>query len=202
MARVHGVQVVVIAIPALPARTKRLLAETAARVGASVRFLPSFLAALEREAHLSDLQNLHVGRLIGRQEMQVVRMGSRDIVAGRRILVTGAGGSIGSELCRQIKAFGCSELYMLDHDESNLQGLQLELTGQSLLDSSETIIADIRDRDRIRQIFRDLRPETVFHAAAHKHLPLLERHPCEGSRRTSPARRTSSTPPSRRRSTG
>jgi FlaA1/EpsC-like NDP-sugar epimerase len=112
--------------------------------------------------------------------MQVVRMGSRDIVAGRRTLVTGAGGSIGSELCRQIKAFGCSELYLLDHDESNLQGLQLELTGQSLLDSSETIIADIRDRDRLHQIFGDIRPQTVFHAAAHKHLPLLERHPCEG----------------------
>jgi FlaA1/EpsC-like NDP-sugar epimerase len=69
---------------------------------------------------------------------------------------------------------------MLDHDESNLHGLQLELDGEALLDSPELIIADIRDQARIRQVFRAVRPGVVFHAAAHKHLPLLESHPCEG----------------------
>jgi FlaA1/EpsC-like NDP-sugar epimerase len=94
--------------------------------------------------------------------------------------VTGAGGSIGQELCRQVRSYDPASLHMLDHDESNLHGLQLELDGEALLDSPEVIIADIRDQARIRQLFRSVRPDVVFHAAAHKHLPLLERHACEG----------------------
>jgi FlaA1/EpsC-like NDP-sugar epimerase len=102
------------------------------------------------------------------------------MLAGARVLVTGAGGSIGQELCRQIRSHGPASLYMLDHDESNVHTLQLELNGRALLDSAEIIIADIRDKTRIQQVFRSVRPEVVFHAAAHKHLPLLERNPGEG----------------------
>ena len=174
------VDVVVVAIPSLPAREVRRLGAEAAAVGASVRYLPSFVAAIERDARISDLRRLRVDRLLGRDEMRVVRTASRAVVAGKRVLVTGAGGSIGSELCRQIRAFGPAALYLLDHDESNLHRLQLQISGEALLDSDELIIADIRDRNRIFQLFRDLRPQVVFHAAAHKHLPLLERHPCEG----------------------
>jgi FlaA1/EpsC-like NDP-sugar epimerase len=174
------VDVVVVAIPGLPASQVRRLGLAAAAVGASVRYLPSFLAALERDARLSDLRRLKVDELLGRHELRVVRPACKQVVAGKRVLVTGAGGSIGSELCRQIKAFGPAGLWLLDHDESNLHRLQLQLTGQALLDVDELVIADIRDHDRIRQVFGQVRPEVVFHAAAHKHLPLLERHPCEG----------------------
>jgi FlaA1/EpsC-like NDP-sugar epimerase len=97
-----------------------------------------------------------------------------------RVLVTGAGGSIGNELCRQVRALGPRALYSLDHDESNLHRLQMYLDGQALLESDELILADIRDAARIGQVFRDVRPDVVFHAAAHKHLPLLELHPGEG----------------------
>jgi FlaA1/EpsC-like NDP-sugar epimerase len=176
----HRVAAVIVAIPSLRPREIRRLAVQAAAAGLAVRYLPSFGAALERDARISDLRRLRVDRLLGREEVQVVRRGSRATVAGRRVLVTGAGGSIGSELCRQIAAFDPEALYLLDHDESNLHRLQLHLQGEALLDSDELLIADIRDRGRIDQIFRDLRPQVVFHAAAHKHLPLLERHPCEG----------------------
>jgi FlaA1/EpsC-like NDP-sugar epimerase len=71
-------------------------------------------------------------------------------------------------------------LCLLDHDESNLHQLQLDITGEALLDTDEIVIADIRDRTRIEQVFKEFRPDLVLHAAAHKHLPLLERHPCEG----------------------
>ena len=174
------VDVVVIAIPSLPSAEIRRLAESASTAGAHVRYLPSFVAALERETLIHELRHLRISSLLGREEVHVVRTDSQSVVAGKRVLVTGAGGSIGSELCRQIKGFGPSALYLLDHDESNLHRVQMQLEGKALLDTDELIIADIRDAGRIHQIFRALRPEVVFHAAAHKHLPLLERHPAEG----------------------
>lgn len=172
--------VVVLAIPSLDSTEIQRLAKEALAGGVIVRYLPSFIAALERDVRATDLRQVRVDLLLGRPEMRVVRSASRSVVGGKRVLVTGAGGSIGTELSRQINGFGPSELYLLDHDESNLHTLQLELEGSGLLDNDQLIIADIRDRRRMEQIFRDLRPEVVFHAAAHKHLPLLERHPCEG----------------------
>jgi FlaA1/EpsC-like NDP-sugar epimerase len=169
----------VVAIPSLPARQLAEVIETARAAGLHVRFLPSFLAAVERDARISDLRQIRVGDLLGRRELHVVSEKAATLISGRRVLVTGAGGSIGSELCRQIRGFGPESLYLLDHDESNLHGLQLEITGNGLLDNDEIIIADIRDERRIDQVFEVIRPELVFHAAAHKHLPLLERHPCE-----------------------
>jgi FlaA1/EpsC-like NDP-sugar epimerase len=178
--REHDVEAVVIAIPSLPpARLSALLRE-AADTGARVRYLPSFLAAMERAAHAADMRTVRLNALLGRQERRVVQRSVRAVLAGSRVLVTGAGGSIGQELCRQIRSHAPAALYMLDHDESNLHRLQLELDGEALLDASEIIIADIRDTARIRQVFGCVRPDVVFHAAAHKHLPLLERHPCEG----------------------
>jgi FlaA1/EpsC-like NDP-sugar epimerase len=170
----------VIAIPSLPTSKIRQLAEAAAEVGVHVRYLPSFAAAIERDSLISELRHLRVSTLLGRDELRVVRFASQAVIAGKRVLVTGAGGSIGSELCRQIKGFGPSALYLLDHDESNLHRLQMQLEGKALLDRDELIIADIRDSGRIHQIVRALRPQVIFHAAAHKHLPLLERHPTEG----------------------
>ncbi len=180
IAAAHAADVVIVAIPSLAPGDVRRLAERASEAGVSVRYLPSFGAALERDARISDLRRLRVDRLLGRQEMHVVRTASRAVIEGKRVLVTGAGGSIGSELCRQIKAFGPASLHMLDHDESNLHRLQMQLDGQALLDSDELIIADIRDGERIKQLCAELGFQVIFHAAAHKHLPLLERHPCEG----------------------
>lgn len=180
VARTHHVEFVVIAIPSLPSAEIRRIGETAASAGLSVRYLPSFVAALEREVRATDLRHLNVDHLLGRRELNLLRPASRSVVEGKRVLVTGAGGSIGSELCRQIRGFDPSRLFLLDHDESNLHRLQMELTGAALLDDDDMIIADIRDGDRMTQLFEELRPEVVFHAAAHKHLPLLERHPCEG----------------------
>ncbi|MDQ1717572.1 MAG: hypothetical protein QOE89_1525, partial [Pseudonocardiales bacterium] len=156
------------------------LIEEAACAGLMVRYLPSFLSAVERDMRLSDLRGLRVDHLLGRDEIHIASDRACNLIHGRRVLVTGAGGSIGSELCRQISRFEPAALFMLDYDESNLHTLQLELTGAGLLDSDEIIVANIRDRHRVHQVFSQTRPDLVFHAAAHKHLPLLERHPCEG----------------------
>ncbi len=179
IARTHRADACVVAIPSLPAPRLAEIIEAARASGLHVRYLPSFLAAVERDARLSDLRQIRVEGLLGRREVHVVSQKAATLIAGRRVLVTGAGGSIGSELCRQIRCFSPESLYLLDHDESNLHRLQLEITGSGLLDADEIIIADIRDQRRIDQVFAATRPELVFHAAAHKHLPLLERHPCE-----------------------
>jgi FlaA1/EpsC-like NDP-sugar epimerase len=173
-------EVVVIAIPSMGSADIHALARRAALHGARVRHLPPFLAALQREIAGSDMRDLQVGSLIGRDEMRVVSPAAAAAITGKRVLVTGAGGSIGSELCRQLYAFGPSDLVMLDHDESNLHRLHLELWGEASMDADNVMVADIRDTERIHQIFREQRPQVVFHAAALKHLPVLERHPCEG----------------------
>lgn len=100
------------------------------------------------------------------------------LLTGRRVVVTGAAGSIGSEIVRQLTRLG-STVFLLDVDESRLHGLQLELSGSGLLEDDSVVLADIRDGRRLQRIFRDLRPELVFHAAAHKHLQLLEKYPAE-----------------------
>jgi FlaA1/EpsC-like NDP-sugar epimerase len=115
--------------------------------------------------------------LLQRDPIQVDADGS--YLNGQRVMVTGAGGSIGSALCRHIARYGPRELIMLDRDESALHRVQLELTGRALLDDASTVLADIRDRQWIYQLMSQIRPDVVFHAAALKHQPLLERYPGE-----------------------
>lgn len=178
--RDRRIAAVVIAIPSLPPATLSRLIRAATDTGAHVCYLPSFLSAMERAARAADMRRVSYRELLGRTERLVLDPPARAVLSGARVLVTGAGGSIGQELCRQIRSHEPASLHMLDHDESNMHTLQLALYGKALLDSSEIIIADIRDELRIQQVFRAVRPDVVFHAAAHKHLPLLESHPCEG----------------------
>jgi FlaA1/EpsC-like NDP-sugar epimerase len=117
-------------------------------------------------------------RLLGRDGQGEVSNEARRLVEGRRVVITGAAGSIGSELVRQITRLG-AHAYLLDHDESRLHGLHLELSGSGLLEADTIVLADVRDRRRLRRVFDALAPDVVFHAAAHKHLQLLERAPAE-----------------------
>jgi FlaA1/EpsC-like NDP-sugar epimerase len=130
-------------------------------------------------ARIEGVRDPRISDLLGRPATSIDVAAVREYVAGKRILVTGAGGSIGAELCRQLHKLGLARLIMLDRDESALHAIQLELEGRALLDSEETVLADIRDRRRIREVFDRFRPDIVFHAAALKHLPLLEMWPAE-----------------------
>ena len=129
---------------------------------------------------VADIRPVNESDLLGRHPADIDPAAVAAYITGRRVLVTGAGGSIGSELCRQLVAFDPASLVMLDRDESGLHGTQLSIEGRAMLDDPNLVLADIRDEARIDEVFAIHRPEVIFHAAALKHLPLLEMHPDEG----------------------
>lgn len=169
----------VLALPNAEASTLRDLAARAADAGLDVVSLPPLKDIMGGRPTPNDLRDLDVADLLGRRPIELDTTAIAEQISGRRVLVTGAGGSIGSELCRQIARFGPSRLFMLDRDESGLQGTEMSLSGHGLLDSDDIILADIRDPKALAEAFDRARPEVVFHAAALKHLPLLEAYPLE-----------------------
>ncbi|MGH3996990.1 MAG: polysaccharide biosynthesis protein, partial [Pseudonocardiaceae bacterium] len=157
----------------------RDVARRATEAGLAVKVLPSFSEVFRSWVGLSDLRDPDIADLLGRRQIDTDVASIADYLVDKRVLVTGAGGSIGSELCRQIHQFGPAELMMLDRDESGLHSLQLSIHGTALLTSPDTILADIRDAETVQGIFDDRRPQVIFHAAALKHLPMLEQYPTE-----------------------
>lgn len=150
-------------------------------IASGVRFkaVPSVSELLDAPITVSDVRDVDVTDLLGRHQIETDVETIAGYLTGKRVLITGAGGSIGSELCRQVHRFRPAEMIMLDRDESALHAVQLSLTGTALLDSPDIVLADLRDAETVRNIFAARRPEVVFHAAALKHLPLLERYPAE-----------------------
>ncbi|SCE70742.1 NDP-sugar epimerase, includes UDP-GlcNAc-inverting 4,6-dehydratase FlaA1 and capsular polysaccharide biosynthesis protein EpsC [Micromonospora coriariae] len=157
----------------------RQIREATLQTGAAFKVLPPVRDLVDHRITVTDVRDVRISDLLGRRQVVGDLPLSTNTLTGRRILVTGAGGSIGSELCRQVMKADPGELMMLDRDESALHSLQMSLAGRALLDGPELILADLRDDEGIRRIIRERRPEIIFHAAALKHLPLLQRHPGE-----------------------
>jgi len=148
-------------------------------LGLQVKVMPLFEEILKGASKVDDLRDLSIEDLLGRHPVDTDVESIAGYLTGKKVLVTGAGGSIGSELCRQIHRFSPAELIMLDRDETGLQTAELNVFGHGLLDGREVVLADIRDVDALRSIFADRRPDVVFHAAALKHLPMLQQYPEE-----------------------
>ena len=145
----------------------------------TVKVLPSSTQLLTDTVGIRDLRDINLTDVLGRNQLDTDIDAIAGYLTGRKVLVTGAGGSIGSELCRQIHRFAPAELMMLDRDESALHAVQLSIHGRALLDSDDVILCDIRDQAAINRVFAQRRPDVVFHAAALKHLPMLEQYPAE-----------------------
>ncbi|WP_433460872.1 polysaccharide biosynthesis protein [Micromonospora sp. CA-248212] len=174
-----GATTVIFAVANADAMLIREVREATLRTGAAFKVLPPVRELVDHRITVSDVRDVQISDLLGRRQVVGDLTLDDNGLTGRRVLVTGAGGSIGSELCRQIMRANPGELMMLDRDESALHSLQMSLTGRALLDGPELILADLRDDEGVRRIMRERRPEIVFHAAALKHLTLLERHPGE-----------------------
>jgi len=183
---------VIIAIPSAPGSTRgRIVRECRAR-GIPVRTLPTVFELLQTGGGLArQMREVRVEDVLGRKpvQMQLARVGQ--YLAGQRVLVTGAGGSIGSELCRQIARVEPHRIVLLDHAEDNLFAIQRELEDERHVSPSmlSAVLADCKEEERMREVFAEHRPTFVFHAAAYKHVGLMEANPVEAVRNNAIATR-------------
>ena len=180
--RETGVQTVILAIPSADSefvRQLRQLRRRASEAGVDLKVLPAATELLTGRVGIRDIRDINLTDVLGRNQLDTDIHAIAGYLTGKRVLVTGAGGSIGSELCRQINRFAPRELIMLDRDESALHAVQLSLHGRALLDTDDVVLCDIRDLASLKRIFLQRRPEVVFHAAALMRLPILEQYPTE-----------------------
>jgi FlaA1/EpsC-like NDP-sugar epimerase len=175
----HKAKTLLIAMPSASAEVVQELNQLAGEAGLDVKILPPVRELFQGRVDVGAIRSLTEVDLLGRREIATDLSSIAGYLRGKRVLVTGAGGSIGSELCRQISKYDPEALLMLDRDESALHTVQMSIEGKALLDSPNLILADIRDRDLMSRLFHQHRPHVVFHAAALKHLPLLESYPAE-----------------------
>ncbi|MGH8984139.1 MAG: polysaccharide biosynthesis protein [Acidimicrobiia bacterium] len=175
---VRGLEVhqVLFAISRAEPEVAERVAAGASAAGVPVKVVPRLADLVRGRASLRDVRDLRIDDLLGREQVEINFEMVRALLAGRRVLVTGGGGSIGAEIARQVASFAPAELVILDHDETHLHD-----AAQGLPATTKQVLADIRDRIVLQQIFGDLRPDIVFHAAAYKHVPILETHACEAA---------------------
>src|SRR3954447_6110990 len=181
---------VIIAIPSAPGVLRQQVVTACRERGIPVRTLPTVFELLSGGLNLMrQVREVQVEDVLGRDPMrlEIDRVGS--YLAGEVVLVTGAGGSIGSELCRQISRVNPKRLILLDNAENNLFEIRRELETDRHFNRTVAVLADIKDATRIREIFGEYRPAVVFHAAAYKHVPLMEENPVEAVRNNAVATR-------------
>jgi FlaA1/EpsC-like NDP-sugar epimerase len=168
---------VIIAMPSAPGAVRRDIVERCRTAGVRVTTLPGLPELMNGEVSVQKLREVQVEDVLGRAPVEIDMARVARYLNGRRVLVTGAGGSIGSELCRQVAAVGPSSLVIVDHAENNLFEIDLELRDRGY--APTPVVADCRDAELMEQVFTAHRPEIVFHAAAYKHVPMMELNPIQ-----------------------
>ncbi len=179
-AKEYRVTEIVFAIPSADLENRRDILTRCARTGCKVLTMPRLEELLDPEHRQRNLQQLRIEDLLGRDPIRLDKEVVRDFIRGQVVLVTGGGGSIGSELCRQVAANEPKKLIILDIYENNAYEIQQELRRVWKDDLDQSVeIASVRDKEKMYRIFDKYRPDIVFHAAAHKHVPLMESNPEE-----------------------
>ncbi len=168
-----------LAIPSASAEAKRDILDICKETGCEMKTLPSIVQLVKGSVTVGAMKNVAIEDLLGREPIRTDMTDVFQYLAGKTILVTGGGGSIGSELCRQIASHDPRRLIILDIYENNAYDIQLELRDKYPELDLVTLIGSVRDSRRLDEIFTEYRPDVVYHAAAHKHVPLMEDSPCE-----------------------
>lgn len=177
--RDQSVDQVIIAMPTAGGQVVREAAAQCREAGVHSRIVPGVFELLDGKVSVSRLREIEIADLLRRRQVQGAESGGLSYVQGRSVLITGAGGSIGSELCRQVAFARPRRLVILGHGENSIFSVQARLLAQYPEVPVHAVIADVRDAERMNTIFGRCEPEVVFHAAAHKHVPLMEVNPEE-----------------------
>ncbi|HWR21147.1 MAG TPA: polysaccharide biosynthesis protein, partial [Verrucomicrobiae bacterium] len=179
IAKTYAIQEAIIAISTATSNELRCISSICARTGLEFRTLPSFTQLVRGDGKLRYLPTVNVDELLGRESVAINREAIAECFRGKRVMVTGAGGSIGSELCRQLIDCGVASLIMVERAENALHDISLEIRQRSSEADVTAALADVKHIPRMAEIFERTRPQVVFHAAAYKHVPILEDHPGE-----------------------
>ncbi|MVO98680.1 polysaccharide biosynthesis protein [Paenibacillus lutrae] len=175
----HEINDIIIAIPSASKRELSEIIEICKATKAKLKIIPILNDLISGKVSIKEIRDVEVEDLLGREPVKTDLQGIANYVENKTVLVTGAGGSIGSELCRQIAPFHPNKLLLLGHGENSIYNIEMELRSKFPELQLETLIADVQDRERIDHIFQRYQPQVIFHAAAHKHVPLMERNPSE-----------------------
>lgn len=175
----YKIDQILLAIPSATAEEKRDILNICKETGCEMKILPGIYQLVNREVSISKMKSVAVEDLLGRDPIKVNMEEIFNALRNMTILVTGGGGSIGSELCRQIAAHGPKRLIIFDIYENNAYDIEQELRRKYPKLDLVVLIGSVRDSRRINSVFAEYRPDVVYHAAAHKHVPLMETSPCE-----------------------
>ncbi len=179
MVKKHQIEQIFVAIPTARGQDIAEICEICARTHCKVRVLPGIYEVLEGKATIGHMRDVNITDLLGRDPIRINNQEVFAYIEGKNILVTGGGGSIGSELCRQIAAHNPASLTIFDIYENSAYDIEMELRRQYPALTLRVLIGSVRDEVRVSQVFEAVRPDIVFHAAAHKHVPLMEESPAE-----------------------
>ena len=174
-----NVNLIFFAINRIDAISRRKILEICQETGVKTRVLPTTEEVITKQGAMNSLRDVQIEDLLGREAIQLDNKNINSLIKGKTVLVTGGGGSIGSELCRQIMKYNPEKLVILDIYENNLYDIEIELKSDYPKASIEAVVASVRDKARLNEIFEEFKPKVVFHAAAHKHVPLMENNPLE-----------------------
>ena len=175
----QNIDEIIIAMPSAKRSDIKKILDECKRTRCKIKTLPGMFELIDGKVSISQLRDVQIDDLLGRETVKLDEAGISSYIYRKKVLITGGGGSIGSELCRQIARFEPEELVILDIYENNAYDLQNELLQKFRGLNLKVIIASVRDVKRIDQVVRDIMPDVIFHAAAHKHVPLMEANPKE-----------------------
>lgn len=175
----YAIDTILIAIPSASAQARRDILEICKMTKCELKILPGMYQLVNENISFNQLRNVAIEDLLGREPIKVNTDEIIGYVSGKVVMVTGGGGSIGSELCRQIAGHNPKQLIILDIYENNAYDIQQELLRKYSELDLKAVIASVRDDDKMNEVFKEFKPDIVFHAAAHKHVPLMEDAPCE-----------------------
>ena len=179
IAKEKNVDLIFFAINKIDAISRRKILEICQETGVKTRVLPTTEEVINKQGAMNSLRDVQIEDLLGRDPVHLDNKNINSLIKNKTVLVTGGGGSIGSELCRQIVKYDPKRLVILDIYENNLYDIEMELRAEYPKLNLEAIVASVRDKARLNNVFETYKPEIVFHAAAHKHVPLMEKSPLE-----------------------